>query len=139
MTEALLTITSQEDAVELILMQSSVRMKFSEAVLREYQDEVAADPDVRAPGLVGRFARAITGAVGAFLSAYIDYPLYDIDALDYRDGTLIFTYRKRHRPSFEDITFDLKGKRISALAAFTPADAATFVQRFNALKSQSQG
>lgn len=139
MTEAVLTITSQEDAVELILTQSSVRMKLSESVLRQYRDEVAADPDVQSPGLVGRFARAVTGAVGALLSSYIEYPYYEIEALDYRDGALIFTYRKRHRPSFEDITFDLKGKRISALAAFAPADAATFVQRFHALKSQSQG
>lgn len=139
MSEAVFTITSHEDAVELMLTQASVRMKLSESVLREFRDEVAADPDVRSPGLVGRFARAVTGAVGALLSSYIEYPLYEIEALDYRDGALVFTYRKRHRPSFEDITFDMNGKRMPALAAFTSADATAFVERFNALKAQKQG
>lgn len=139
MSEAVLTITSQEDAAELVLTQSSVRMKLSESVLREFRDEVAADPDVQSHGLAGRFARAVTGAVGALLSSYVEYPLYEIESLAYRDGALVFTYHKRHRPSFEDISFVLHGKRMSALAAFAPADAMTFVERFNELKTQTHG
>jgi hypothetical protein len=139
MSEPILTITSQEDAVELLLTQDSVRMKLSEHVLQEFRREVEADPDAQAPGWVGSFVRAVTGAAGKLLSSYIEYALYDIESLVERDGTLVFTYRKRHRPSFEDISIVLHGKRLTALEAFTPSDAATFAAQFAALKARTQG
>ena len=136
MSEPILTITSREDAVQLILTQESVRMRLSERVLEEYRREVGSDPDVRAPGLAGRFARAVTGAVGKLLGTYIEYALYDIESVTTRDGALIFTYHKRHRPSFEDITVVEGGTTTSALAIFTPNDAARFAEQFALLKGQ---
>lgn len=137
MSEPILTITSREDAVELILTQDTVRMKLSEKILEEYRREVANDPDVQAPGLLGKFVRAVTGAAGKLLSTTIEYPVYDIASVEDRAGTLVFTYLRRQHPSFEDISmgFDDK-KRVSALASFAPADAAAFAARFAALKAQ---
>lgn len=138
MSDPLLTITSREDAVELILTQDTVRMKLSEAILEQFRKEVSDDPDVQAPGLIGKFVRAVTGAAGKLLSTSIEYPIYDIASVEDRAGTLVFTYLRRQHPSFEDISmsFDDK-KRVSALAAFAPADAAAFAERFATLKAQS--
>lgn len=138
MNEDILTITTQDNAVELALTADSVRMRLSESVLQEYRREVDSDPDVRASGWAGRIARAITGAVGNLLTTHIEYPLYDLESLVDQNGTLVFTYLRRHRPSFEDITIDATGTRKPALAAFAPDDVARFVERFNALKAQTK-
>lgn len=138
MSEPILTITSHEDAVELILTQEGVRMRLSENILRQFRDEVAADPDVQAPGWIGRFARAVTGAAGHLLKSYIEYTLDDIDSLVYEGGALVFTYRKRHLPSFEDVKISDDGANMSVLASFAPADAQNFVERFNTLKAQAR-
>lgn len=146
MTAPVLTITSREDAVELVLTNEHVRMKLSDAVMREFHRDVQADPDVQAPGLAGRFARMVVGAVGTLISSYIQYDLDDIESLTYQDGTLVFTYHRRHRPSFEDVKFSsdsdktsgAKSALIPALAAFSPADAQAFVQQFAAVKAQTQ-
>ena len=138
MSEPVLTITSQEDAVELLLTQDSVRMQLSERVLEEFRREVESDPDVQAPGLAGRFVRAITGAAGKLLKTNIEYPLYDLESVAVRNGALVFTYLRRQRPDFEDVNIVVKGTRIPALAAFAPADMAAFVERFTALKAQTQ-
>ena len=135
MSDPILTITSREDAVELILTQDTVRMKLSEKILEEFRREVANDPDAQAPGLLGSFVRAITGAAGKFLSTTIDYPIYDIASVEDRAGTLVFTYLRKQRPSFEDITMILDDKqKVNALASFAPADAAAFAERFAQVK-----
>lgn len=137
MSEPILTITSREDAVELILTQDTVTMKLSEAVLEQFRKEVADDPDVQAPGLLGKFVRAVTGFAGKMLNTTIAYPIYDIASVEDRAGTLVFTYLRRQRPSFEDINFMFDDKqKVSSLAAFAPADAAAFAARFAALKEQ---
>ncbi|MDE3230316.1 MAG: hypothetical protein KGO05_10575 [Chloroflexota bacterium] len=138
MSDPILTITSRENAVELILTEDTVRMKLSDAVLKEARDEMAADPDTRAPGLTGKFVRAITGAVNKFISSTIDYPLYDIASVEDRAGTLVFTYLRRQRPSFEDIHIGDNGGR-AALASFAPADTARFAAEFAALKAKARG
>lgn len=136
MNDPILTITSRDNAVELTLTGDTVRMNLSEAVLRQAHDEMAADPDVRAPGLAGKFARAITGAVNKLISSTIEYPLYDIASVEDRAGTLVFTYLRRQRPSFEDIRIGEDGR--GALASFAPADAARFAAQFAALKAKGQ-
>lgn len=139
MSEPLLTITSRENAVQLSLTNEQVRMTLSESVTREFHDDVRSDPDVQAPGLAGRFARFITGAVEKLLSSAIEYAVADIESVTMRDGALVFTYVKRHRPSFEDITIVLDGATVPALATFAPADAQAFAERFAALKGQVGG
>lgn len=138
MSEPILKIISQEDAVELTLTRESVRMRLSDSVLQQFRREVDADPDVQSPGLAGRFARAVTGAVGKLLTSYIEYAVYDIESVVERNGTLVFTYHKRHVPSFEDINLGINGRTVSALAAFAPADASQFAEQFAALKAQAQ-
>lgn len=137
MSEPVLTITSQEDAVELVLTSEGVHMKLSDAVLHEFRSDVQTDPDVQAPGLVGRFARMVTGAAEKLISSTIEYPLADIESVADHDGTLVFTYRKRRAFSFENVTITLNGARVPALAAFSPADAQTFAQQFAAVKAQN--
>ena len=137
MSEPVLTITSQEDAVELILTHEQVLMKLSDAVLHEFRSDAQADPDVQAPGLAGRFARMVTGAVEKMISSTIEYPLADIESVADRDGTLVFTYRKRRAFSFETVTIVLNGVNVPALAAFSPADAQNFAQQFAAVKAQT--
>ncbi len=139
MSEPMLTITSRENAVQLSLTSEQVRMTLSEAVMREFHDEVRADPDVKAPGLTGRFARFVTGAVEKLISSSIQYAVADIESVEVRDGALVFTYVKRHRPSFEDITIVMDGVNTPVLAAFAPSDAQAFAERFAALKGQSGG
>lgn len=143
MSEPLLTIASQDGAVELQLTREQVRMKLSESVLEEYRSEVRSDPDVQASGLIGSFVRAVTGAVEKLISSSITYAIADIDSVAYRDGALVFTYRKRHMPTFDVVQISQdgdvngSGARRSALAAFTPADAQEFVQRFTSVKEQA--
>ena len=63
MSEALLTIPSAENAVELTLPQTSVSMRLAQATLDEVRDELHAEPDRDAPGLTGRFVRFVTDSV----------------------------------------------------------------------------
>lgn len=143
MSDPLLTITSQEDAVELQLTREHVRMKLSEKVMEEFRSEVRSDPDVQAPGLIGSFVRAVTGAAEKLMSSSITYPIADIESVAYRDGALVFTYRKRHVTTFGDIQVRLDGisarggAKTSALTTFAPADAENFVQQFAKVKEQS--
>jgi hypothetical protein len=137
MSEPVLTITSQEDAVELILTHEQVLMKLSDAVAQEFQRDTQADPDTQAPGLVGRFTRMVTGAVGKMISSTIEYPLDDIESVTDRDGTLVFAYRKRRTISFESISVIRDGANVPALAAFSPADVQRFVQQFASVKAQT--
>lgn len=136
MDESLLTITSQEDAVELILTHEQVIMKLSEKIVQEAHDEIHADPDVQAPGLAGNILRLITGAAEKMLGTTIAYSLDDIEAVNYRDGALVFTYRKKRRLNFDDISIGKDGAFSPALAAFAPTDAQNFVQRFAEVKAQ---
>lgn len=139
MSNPILTITSLENAVELILTEDTVRMKLSDAVLKEARDEMANDQDIQSPGLAGKFVRAITGAVNKLISSTIEYPLYDIASVEDRAGTLVFTYLRSQRPSFETIKIVENGRNVPALASFAPADAARFATEFAALKAKARG
>ncbi len=148
----ILTITSQEDAVELILTQSAVVMRISDQILNQVHEEIHNDPDLQQPtGLIGRFARFIANTAEKMISGSIEYDIDDIKSVAYTDGTLVFTYVKRHRLSFEDLTVggddhDIivgapgakHGKNASVLSLFTPEDAQAFVARFAQVKAQSK-
>ncbi|HST86946.1 MAG TPA: hypothetical protein VLJ14_01110, partial [Ktedonobacterales bacterium] len=86
MSEALLTITSAENAVELTLTQTSVSMRLAKATLDEVRDELHSEPDRDAPGLTGRFVRFVTDSVEKLVNKQIEYTLDDISAIEYRDG-----------------------------------------------------
>lgn len=136
MTELPFTITSTEGGVELVLTNSSVSMKLSESILQQARDEMQQDlqndPDIKKGGLAARFAEFVTGAVESLLNHTIEYPLGDIESVQYQDGGLIFTYHKKHKLSFESVKVDSQ----PALKSFSPADAQVFVERFSALKQQ---
>ncbi len=135
MSEALLTIPSAENAVELTLPQTSVSMRLAQATLDEVRDELHAEPDRDAPGLTGRFVRFVTHSVEKLVSKQIEYTLNDISAIEYRDGRLIVTYRKRHLPTFDAVHVTVDGKTMPALAAFTEDDARAFAQRIAEVKA----
>jgi len=130
MSDALLTITSREDAVELTLTHTSVSMRLAKATLDEVREELHAEPERDAPGLTGRFVRFVTDSVEKLVSKQIDYPLDDLSAIEYRDGRLVVTYRKRHLPTFDAVHVTVDGKSLPALAAFREDDARAFAQRF---------
>jgi hypothetical protein len=144
----ILTITSQEDAVELILTRSAVVMRISDKIVNQVHEEIHNDPDVqRQSGLIGRFARFVANTAEKMISGSIEYDIDDIESVAYTNGTLVFTYVKRHRLSFEDITVGddgpdapggKRGKNASVLSLFTPTDAQAFVARFAQVKAQSQ-
>ena len=135
----LLTITTVGDkAVQLSLTTVRVRMTLSDELLRQMRDEIAADPDTRAPGLVGRFARFITGAVDKTLSTGIEYAIADIESVTVRDGALVFVYGRRSHPSFDEIRIGSNGATKPVLASFAPADAQTFADRFAEVKAQQR-
>jgi len=136
MSEPILTIRSEKDAVELVLTETDVSMKLSESVLKEAQSEMNQDlqndPDVAKGGLAERFGHFIAHAVDKLLHQSIEYPLADIQSVEYRDGGLVFTYRKKHALSFETVNVESK----PALKSFSAADAQAFVEKFDQVKSQ---
>lgn len=136
MDEPLLTIRSREDAVELVLTSEHVRMKLADRILQEARDEIHTDPDVQAPGLLGNMLRLVTGAAEKLMSTNIEYSLDEIESLVYRDGALVFTYRKKRRLDFNGISIGEGGSTTPALASFAPDDAQRFVQRFDEVKAQ---
>src|SRR5215469_10836571 len=103
MSELPLTITSTDGGVELVLTDTSVSMKLSEGVLQqarvEMQQDLQNDPDVQKGGLAARFARFVTGAVESLLNHTIEYPLVDVESVQYQDGGLVFSYHKKQRLS----------------------------------------
>ena len=136
MAEPLLTITSTNDGVELVLTDTSVTMKLSDAILqqaqREMQQDLQNDRDVQKGGLAARFAHFVTTAVDSLLHHTIEYPIRDIDSVAYQDGGLVFTYGKKQVFSFETVNLDGK----PALKSFAEADARAFVQRFAEVKAR---
>lgn len=136
MSEPLLTIISRDNAVELSLTSDRVHMTLAESALQEFRNDVRADPDAQAAGLIGRFVRFVTGAADKLLSSGIEYAIADIESVTVRNGTLVFVYGRRSYPSFDAVSIVLDGVNTPALAAFAPADAQTFAERFAAEKAQ---
>ncbi|HUY76201.1 MAG TPA: hypothetical protein VMV29_05495 [Ktedonobacterales bacterium] len=147
-----LTITTQEDAVELVLTQSAVVMRLSDQLVNQVHEEIHSDPDVqRLGGLMGRFVRFVTSSAEKMISGSIEYDIDDIKSVAYTDGALVFTYVKKHGLSFEDLTVGdqdhdiIVGKRegkhdknASVLSLFAPEDAQAFVARFAQVKARSR-
>ena len=138
MAETLLTITSTNDGVELVLTDTSVSMKLSDTILqqaqREMQQDLQNDRDVQKGGLAARFAHFVTSAVEGLLHHTIEYSIHDIASVAYQDGGLVFTYDKKHALSFEIVKIDDK----PALKSFAEADARTFAQRFADVKARQR-
>ncbi len=138
MAEPLLTITSINDGVELVLTDTSVSMKLSDTILQqaqhEMQQDLQNDRDVQKGGLVARFAHFVTSAVEGLLHHTIEYSIHDIASVAYQDGGLVFTYSKKHALSFETVNID----GTSALKSFAEADARAFVQRFADVKARQR-
>jgi len=141
MSEPLLAITSA-DAIELVLTDSTVSMRFSEKVRGEVHAEIAAEPEIQSPGLAGRFARFVTGAVEKFINKTIEYPLADVTSAEYTGGALVFTYTHKQHPSFESINVGQNGqngKNVPVLQTFAPEDAQAFVAKFREVKAGGRG
>lgn len=136
MAEPLLTITTTDNGVELVLTDTSVSMKLSDTILqqaqREMQQDLQNDRDVQKGGLVARFAHFVTSAVDGLLHHTIEYSISDIASVAYQDGGLVFTYDKKHALSFEMVSLDGN----PALKSFAEADARAFVQRFAEVKAR---
>ncbi len=136
MAEPLLTITSTNDGVALVLTDTTVSMKLSDAILQqaqaEMQQDLQNDPDVQKGGLAARFARFVTTAVEGFLRHTIEYSIRDIASVAYENGGLVFTYAKKQAFSFETVSID----GTPALKSFAEADARAFVQRFAEVKAR---
>jgi hypothetical protein len=136
MAEPLLTITSINDGVELMLTDTAVSMKLSDTILqqaqREMQQDLQNDRDVQKGSLAARFARVVTTAVDGLLHHTIEYSIHDIASVAYQDGGLVFTYGKKHALSFETVNIDGK----PALKSFAEADARAFAQRFADVKAR---
>lgn len=126
MSTPIMTITSAENAVSLTLTEQAITMRLSDHVLEEARRDIEADKDVAAPGWVGNFARFVTGSVEKLLRTSIEYPLTDIASIDYQNGTLVFTYRKKHMLTFDAVNIVVNGERKQALACFAPDDARAF-------------
>ncbi len=133
----ILSITSREDAFELVLTNTAVILRLSEKVRDEAAREIRSDPDYQDEGFAGRLTRWIGGKVERMLSHTIEYALDDITGADYVDGTIVFTYRKKHFPSFEHVRATIGGTTIPALASFEPADAQAFVAKVREVKGQT--
>jgi len=138
MSEPVFTIATAENAIELVLSDTAVTLRLSDAVLGEFHREVDNDPDVRADNLAGRFARLVTGMAEKLISKTIEYPLADINDVEYTDGRLVFSYAHRHKLSFEGITVGDHGHNTPVLAAFSPDDANAFVEHFHQLKGSNR-
>jgi len=138
MAEPLLTITSINDGVELMLTDTAVSMKLSDTILqqaqREMQQDLQNDRDVQKGSLAARFAHFVTTAVDGLLHHTIEYSIHDIASVAYQDGGLVFTYDKKHALSFEIVKIDDK----PALKSFAEADARTFAQRFADVKARQR-
>ena len=131
----LLTIKSNDNAVELTLSDAAATMKLSEGLLQEVEGEMQRDlqhdADVQKGGLAGRFAQFVTHAVDSMLHKSIEYALADIKSVEYQNGGLVFTYNKKHALSFEMVKIDSK----PALQSFAEADARAFAERFAEVKA----
>jgi hypothetical protein len=131
----LLSIKSNDNAVELTLSDATVTMKLSESLLQEVDGEMQRDlqhdSDVAKGGLAGRFAQFVTNAVGSMLHQTIQYALADIKSVEYQNGGLVFAYNRKHTLSFEAVNIGSK----PALQSFTEADARAFADRFTEVKA----
>lgn len=138
MSQPILTIVSENNAVELVLTDASVSMKLSESLLEEIRGEMRSEPELQQESFAGKFARFVTSSVDKMVSHTIEYPLADIASVEYVDGKLVFTYNKKHLLSFEKVNFGADGKQVSALQSFKEDDARTFVAEFREAKAAAR-
>lgn len=129
-TPADLTIETEGGAVGLTLTRAHIMMHATDALKQKLRDETATDLGTQRPGLAGRFARLVTGSVRGLPEQKISYPLADVEAGIYDGEALVFSYRRKHRLSFEDVR---EGNR-SALSNFSEGDARAFVAAFDKRK-----
>jgi hypothetical protein len=138
MAEPLLTIASTNGGVELVLTDTAVSMKLSDAVLQQAQhvmrEDLQHDRDVQKGGLAARFAHFVTTAVDNLLHHTIEYSIKNIASVAYLDGGLVFTYHKKQLLSFETVNID----GTPALKSFAEADARAFVQRFGEVQERQR-
>ncbi|MEP6691612.1 MAG: hypothetical protein ABJD07_10670 [Gemmatimonadaceae bacterium] len=124
-----LKITTTDGGVDLVLAGDSVLyMRLSDKVM----SQVRQGMDEKTPkdsGLGASIANMVTSSVAKGLaSARVSYPISGIDAARYENGAIAFTYRDKHKLSFEGF----KSNHRPALESFAPADAERFVAAVNA-------
>lgn len=136
MTDVPFTIISPEDAVELTLDDTEIVLRLSQKIRDEAQNDLAgAQRDIdEAPRFIRRIAGWALGFARHATNLQMRCALDVIARADYRDGTIVFSYRHRPHPAFEDITAEINGQRRPILAIFAPPDAQAFVARVNALR-----
>lgn len=126
-----LTIVTKDGGIALTLTGSRVRMHMSDAARDEMRRDLREDADLKG-GLIGRFARLVAEGTGELVARGIECTVADIESIAYERGSLVFIYRRKLAPSFEDVRVGKGWRAVPALRAFREADARAFVQAFDA-------
>ena len=138
MSDSLLRIASQPEAVDLMLTPTSVRMQLAGKVLDEVNAELASaasETEAKESPLIARFVSFVTRSVGKLVSKTIEVPLADIASVEYTGGALVFHYVKKPLISFEVASVGEGQQHAKVLQTFAEADARAFVAKFAEAKA----
>lgn len=125
------TITSRDSNFTLTLSSAAVTMQLSEEALAEARGEIKQEMETyQGEGTINRFVRFVLNAAHKIVSGRIECPLSEIKSALYQDNSIVFTYRKKPRISFDMIS--IGSHETKALASFSSTDATEFVSRVQA-------
>ena len=128
-------ITTTNHMASLMLVDGKVAMQLTDRALRDIGRDM--DQDAREEEDEGFLARTIANAVrnsvGSMLRRSIEYPVSEIESVEYRRGRLVFTTEDG-----EEIFENVEVNDTELMEAFSPSDAQAFVREFRALKARTR-
>ncbi|HEX2203618.1 MAG TPA: hypothetical protein VHG91_09985 [Longimicrobium sp.] len=135
LADADFAITTTNQKASLMLVDGMVAMQLTDRTLREITRDM--DRDAREDADDGFLARTIANAVrnsvGSMLRRSFQYPVADIESVEYRRGRLVFTTEDG-----DEIFRNVEVDDDELMETFSPADAQAFVREFRALKARTR-
>lgn len=127
--------TQSEPHMELVLTHTHVLMRLSDEAVEEIQKQLDSEKENEEPfSWVQGIKNFVLNSVDKLIHKSIEYPLHDIESLNYEDGTLHFEYAREHLLRFDSVSLHDEDKSI--LQDFLPEEASLFVDKFRSAKER---
>ncbi len=132
--EIVISISNDEDEVDLVLTTESVYLQLSAEKLAEIKaefDDERADEEDNA--LASAIKNVVLDNVEKFLQERIEYPLDEIESMYWDDGEIVIEVEDENFFSFDDI----QGDDGNILETFDEVDALEFIAAYEKIRGES--
>ncbi|MCC5915260.1 MAG: hypothetical protein JJU46_12850 [Balneolaceae bacterium] len=122
--DAIRTITTRENSVDLLLTDHSIHLQFTDSFLKEIEEDIYSKAQKEGEsGFVGAIISFVAGGVTSVMNRSVSIPLSEIGSMEYENGIIVIWSKDGSR-LFEDVKIDEN----PLLESFRPRDARRFVR-----------